>query len=285
MRINFINPLIILHNVVLLSRGDPMKNPITLIILSIGTLLLILSTMTFTTHIEARPIEPPIIVKTKDLPQAVVQTIEPAITLEEENKPVAVLPNDPLETRSIQRSPYKELLERNSDYRGWINVPNSDINYPFVKGLDNDYYLKRSFDRSYDDKGTVFMDYRNLGFGFSQHILLYGHNMKDGSMFGTLKRYKDADYALENTIIEIEDLYGTRSFKIYASYYAQADSQFITTTFEDDNAFTNFIDGQLSLSDVAYGIQPNKDDNILTLVTCTYEVDNGRYFVHAVELP
>lgn len=184
----------------------------------------------------------------------------------------------------VSRSPYRELLTRNEDYRGWITVNGTDISYPIVKGEDNDYYLKRSFDRNYDLNGTVFMDYRNLGFGFSQHIILYGHNMKDGSMFGDLKKYKDEGFALENRKIEIEDFYGTRYFEIYASYYAAADSSLITTEFYDTRDYQRFIDQQLSQSNVNYNFRPDENSYILTLVTCSYEVDDGRYLVHAVEV-
>ncbi len=262
-----------------------MKNIFYILILIIGTLLFLLSSLTSTTNIEALPVEYPIesridIVPTTYNEEAltVIPTDYLKIIKEIEEKPTS----QPL---NIKRSPYKELIERNGDYRGWINLPGTAISYPFVKGQDNDYYLKRSFDKTYDTKGTVFMDYRNLGFGFSQHILLYGHNMKDGSMFGDLKSYKDAAYALDNRFIEIEDLYGTRTFEIYASYYAEADSQFIQTTFTDDLEYQTFIQTQLENSDVSYDLFPSKNDNILTLVTCTYEVDNGRYFLHAVEVP
>lgn len=245
--------------------------------------MILLASMTSTTPTETVTVELPQ-ASEKDLPSLEASESQPVFQQDQDPKVPKTEPDSEASPRLVVlESPYKDLLKRNSDYRGWVKVPGTDISYPFVKSTDNDYYLKRSFDQSYDPKGTIFMDYRNLGFGISQHILLYGHNMKDGSMFGPLKNYKDPDYALANRQIEIEDLYGTRYFKVYASYFAKADASLIQTFFNSDDDFLTIIDQQINLSDVAYDLIPGKDDRILTLVTCTYEVDDGRYFIHAIE--
>lgn len=178
---------------------------------------------------------------------------------------------------------HKTMLEQNQDYTGWIRIPGTQVDYPFVKAKDNDYYLKRDFFGRYDDKGTIYMDHRNIGFQFSNHVILYGHNMRDGSMFGELDLFKAADFALDNDIIAIDDLYGTRYFKIYASYFDDADVSYIQTNISPSD-IDAFIDQQLDRSDIDYDLIPTDKDRLLTLITCSYEVDDGRFYVHGKEI-
>lgn len=261
------------------------------LVAGISISLLILVTMTSTTSIEEIEISlPENNQSTTSIERTQTQELLLVDSFDEEQSEISPLAEEEEEAapstvfEQISKSPYRELLARNKDYRGWITVNGTSISYPMVKGADNDYYLKRSFDRNYDINGTVYMDYRNLGFGFSKHIILYGHNMKDGSMFGELKKYKDERFALENRIIEIEDFYGTRYFEIYASYYAAAESSLITTEFSNTTEFQTFIDEQIVKSNVNYDLRPDENSYILTLVTCSYEVDDGRYLLHAVEV-
>lgn len=261
-----------------------MKEQAKHLLLLIGIIFLVLPLITFTSYIEATPIKRPVrkelVINEPILEEAAL----PIVSKEVEEVVILPIIEVSEEKMDIRRSLYKELIEQNSDYRGWVNLQGTAINYPFVKGVDNDYYLNHSFDKSYDPAGTIFMDYRNLGFGFSQHILLYGHYMKDGSMFRELENYKDADYAMNGPLIEIEDLYGVRYYQVYASYYAEARSDFIRTSFEDQADYETFIETQIMSSDFDYSLRPTAEDHILTLVTCSYEVNDGRYFLHAVEI-
>jgi len=178
---------------------------------------------------------------------------------------------------------HKDMLSLNEDYMGWIQIEGTGVDYPFLKHTDNDYYLENDLMGRYDKKGSIYMDYRNIGFEFSNHVILYGHNMKDGSMFGDLDKYKEASFALDNNIIMIEDFYGIRYFQIYASYFDDADSSYTLTNLNKDS-LTTFISDQLERSDVSYGLVPTSDDKLLTLVTCSYEMDNGRFFIHGKEI-
>jgi sortase B len=178
---------------------------------------------------------------------------------------------------------HKELIAWNQDYTGWIRIPGTNIDYPFVKARDNDYYLKRDFQGRYDEKGTIYMDHRNIGFDFSNHVILYGHNMKDGSMFGELDMFKNHDFALSNNFIVIDDIYGTRYFQIYASYFDEADPSIIQTQIPGDD-MEAFIALQIQKSAVDYRTLPTSDDKLITLVTCSYEVDDGRFFLHGKEI-
>lgn len=219
-----------------------------------------------------------------------VKSTQPTIIKEVENQ--EVLNTELLQTNTvpnnenyiiIEKSPYKELFTRNNDYIGWITIDNTNIDLPIVKGEDNDEYLRRNFDYEYAKEGSIFMDYRNFGFGFSLNTILYGHNLTDDRMFGDLNKYSDPEYALEHTIIEITDLYGIRRFQIFSSYYGEANSDLISVDFDSDT-FSNYLDLVSDLSTVDYNLSPTNEDYILTLVTCSYELDDGRFYVHAIEI-
>lgn len=183
---------------------------------------------------------------------------------------------------NIEKNPYATLFEANSDYVGWIEIENTAISYPILKGKDNGFYLDRGFDKAYDTRGSIFMDYRNFGQGFDQHTILYGHNMKDGSMFGELQAYKDPEFMEDNPYIILEDLYEKRTFKIISVYYDKADPELLQLQFKEGiEAYVMDLAGR---SDYEVDTEGLELTTLLTLVTCSYEVDDGRYFLHAIEI-
>ncbi|MCZ0704646.1 SrtB family sortase [Natronobacillus azotifigens] len=88
----------------------------------------------------------------------------------------------------------KSLVGINKDYVGWINIEDTTVDYPVVKTGDNEFYLSHNFYKQEDFAGAIFMDYRNSMDKLDKNLILYGHNMKDGSMFGSLKNYLEEDY-------------------------------------------------------------------------------------------
>ena len=116
--------------------------------------------------------------------------------------------NEPELGSEAENEPWRELIALNPDFVGWIEIPATDVDYPIVRGTDNDYYLRRTFLGESNSAGTIFMDYRAI-FDFNTHItILYGHNMRDGSMFASLMRYTDATFLADNTEIRIFTRYG-----------------------------------------------------------------------------
>ena len=95
------------------------------------------------------------------------------------------------------------LFEKNIDYRGWIKIDNTNINYPILQGQDNEEYLYKDINNEYIVSGSIFMNYLNNGFD-DQNTVLFGHNMKNGTMFANLKKYKEEDFFYNNNDIEIE---------------------------------------------------------------------------------
>ncbi len=259
-----------------------MKNTYINALLTVILLSVLIVSFTSSTHSSTLNILNPI------LPTEEAK-LDSLYTADEDISPISVqIPAEENPESNFQilykENPYAELLKKNEDFMGWINIPGTMIDTLFVKGNDNDYYLRRDFNKRYAINGTVFMDHRNIGFGFSRNVILYGHNMRDGSMFGDLDKYKTPGFALDNTLIEIRDLYGLRYYRIYSSYFSEADSSLVVISPGDDN-WAFHIEDQIERSMVDYGLTPDINASFLTLVTCSYEVDNGRFFIHAVEVP
>lgn len=175
----------------------------------------------------------------------------------------------------------QEYLGRNEDYIGWITIDGTVINYPIVQANDNDFYLRRSFKKERLQHGSIFMDYRNES-TFSDHqTVLYGHAMLDGLMFRALDKYKNKSFFDEHQTIEIRTLTGYRTYRIFAAYLVDATQQGLdipANNIEIETLLTRFK-GQ---SRYATNTDTSDVDHILTLVSCNYDIDDGRIIVHAV---
>lgn len=179
---------------------------------------------------------------------------------------------------------FKSLQEENPDTVGWIEIPGTVINYPIVKSVDNDYYLNRDFYGNDSKSGSIFMDYRNGGDFTNRHSILYGHHMRDGSMFAGLMAYKDSSFAAQNDIIFIDLPEGRTIWQIFAAYVTASDFYYIITDFPDESSFLSFLKTVEGKSSFQSEIRPNASDHLLTLSTCTYEYDDARFVVHAVRI-
>ncbi len=175
----------------------------------------------------------------------------------------------------------KKLKEKNNDTIGWLNVNNTNINYPFVKSSDNDYYLHHSFDKSYNNAGWVFLDYRNNKNLTDKNNIIYGHHRVNNTMFTSLLNTLNQSWYTnkDNHIIRISLENENSLWQIISVYKIPTESYYITTKFNDDNEFITFLDTISKRSIYNFNYNVNKDDIILTLSTC-YD-DNTRVVVHA----
>lgn len=174
-----------------------------------------------------------------------------------------------------------ELKEKNSDTVGWINVNNTNINYPFVQTKDNSYYLNHSFDKKYNEAGWVFLDYRNNNDLNNKNTILYAHSRLDKTMFGSLNdTLKYSWYSnKDNHIIKISTEKENTLWQIFSVYKIPVESYYITTDFLNDSAFEDFLDVIKKRSVFDFNTNLTKDDRILTLSTC-YS-DKERTVIHA----
>lgn len=196
--------------------------------------------------------------------------------------------NDPAgvtQTYIYQENINKKWLSINSDFMGWLQIPGSNIDYPFVRSKDNADYLKRDFYGNYSESGTLFMDYRNLGNFNDQHTLIYGHNMKNKSMFHDLIYYQNADYFSDNQVISLSGLYETKTYRVFSVYEISADDYAFTLDFDNDSQYLYYLIGLERLSLHSQDMELDAEQRLLTLVTCSYGVNNGRTIVHAIEMP
>ena len=175
----------------------------------------------------------------------------------------------------------KKLKEKNNDTVGWLNVNNTNINYPFVKSSDNDYYLHHSFDKSYNNAGWVFLDYRNNKNLTDKNNIIYGHHRVNNTMFTSLLNTLNQSWYTnkDNHIIRISLENENSLWQIISVYKIPTESYYITTKFNDDNEFITFLDTISKRSIYNFNYNINKEDIILTLSTC-YD-DNTRVVVHA----
>ncbi|MBN1622992.1 MAG: class B sortase [Clostridia bacterium] len=181
----------------------------------------------------------------------------------------------------LRKNPNSELLAINSDFVGWVKVEGTNVDYPVVKHSDNDFYLNRDFYKEDNIAGSIYMDYRNFGNKLDGNIVIYGHNMKNGTMFNSLNNYKDEGFFNDNMIITFSNLYETFEYEIFSVYWVSADDYKLEFDFKsnDINEYYNFLKSESIFQRESVITDVNQ---IITLATCSYEVDNGRLMVHGV---
>lgn len=174
-----------------------------------------------------------------------------------------------------------ELKEKNSDTIGWINVNNTNINYPFVQTKDNSYYLNHSFDKKYNEAGWVFLDYRNNNDLNNKNTILYAHSRLDKTMFGSLSKVLKSSWYnnKDNHIIRLSTDTENTLWQIFSVYKIPEESYYITTNFNSNKEYTKFLNTIKQRSIHNFNTNLDTNDKILTLSTC-YS-DTERTVVHA----
>lgn len=172
---------------------------------------------------------------------------------------------------------FEELKAINSETIGWLKVNETDIEYAVVKTKNNSYYLNHNFERKYNIAGWIFADYKNNFNGTDKNIVIYGHNRKDGSMFGTLKNIlKEEWYSNEeNLIIDFITEKEQAKYQVFSVYKIKNEDYYINTEFKK-NEFSTFIKTLKNRSIKDFEIEVTENDSILTLSTCA---DNNKYRV------
>ena len=178
---------------------------------------------------------------------------------------------------------FASLKSVNDDVVGWIYVEAvPDINYPIVHGKDNETYLHRTYEKNYNFAGTIFVDYENKGDFSDCNTIVYGHNMKNGSMFAGLKEYRSASYMVTHPNIYVDLADGTHAYQVFSVYEADADSDSYTIGFAPDEQYETFLSTIKSRSQYDTGVEVTKEDSIITLSTCTKHGEK-RFLVHATK--
>lgn len=182
------------------------------------------------------------------------------------------------------------IYELNTDTVGWITVPDTKINYPVMQTPDRpDYYLKRNFNRTWSDWGAIYArevcDINNP----SDNITLYGHHMQDGSMFAGLDKYKKQAFWVDHQTFTFDTLYERHTYQIWAVFKTSGNvgegypyHLFVDAASEEE--FNTFVQTIKSMEFYETGITPQYGDKLLTLSTCEYSLNNGRFVVCAMRI-
>ncbi|MCR5032296.1 MAG: class B sortase [Lachnospiraceae bacterium] len=177
------------------------------------------------------------------------------------------------------------LQQLNSDIIGWIYIPDTKVNYPVVRGEDNSYYINRTFRLTYNSSGSIFMDYANQPDFTDLNTILYGHNMKNGAMFGSLKKYyQEEGYAYDHPYFYIytPDKKWNK-YQIFSCYHTQADSSSYDYVTED--MYEKYVQRAKSHSAFNLGVDVDTENKktIVTLSTCSGKTGGTqRFLIHGV---
>ncbi len=175
---------------------------------------------------------------------------------------------------------FEKLQAINGDIIGWLYIPDTPISYPILQGTDNETYLNTTYDKQKHYFGSIFLDAHNSPDFTDTNTMVYGHNIRGDAMFGSLKKYGDAQYLDNHKQIVIATPAGTLTYTIFAAYPTTTDNPIYTTAAGD-------LDTQTYLESLVkqYGIA-QEDTHIITLSTCEgYNVSNRRFVVHGILAP
>ena len=175
------------------------------------------------------------------------------------------------------------LKEINPDVVGWIQMEALDVSYPIVKGTDNDHYLHYTFEGQKNAAGAIFMEYTNNSNFEDCNTIIYGHNMKNGSMFGTFRTLHEPENLTSPYLwICLPDK--SYRYEIFTVHTTSATGDTYTLFSAPDDQFTQYLNKMRDASEFPVGTAPTKDDKIITLSTCTGN-DATRFVIQARRLP
>ena len=209
-----------------------------------------------------------------------VSDIKP-IELEEAEERKELKSNENREDFPEMEVDFKALREKNPDTVGWIYVGSCGISYPIVQGEDNDYYMNHTFEGTVNSSGAIIMDYRDDKYLKDWNTFIYGHNMKNGSMFGSLKKLlKDETLYDSDPYIYVYLPGYIYRYKIFSYYKDKPDSKMYWTA-DTLQEYRQYIRDALSLSVRDLGVETSEENNMVTLVTCSGSgAGKMRFFVH-----
>ena len=170
----------------------------------------------------------------------------------------------------------ESLYDKYEDYRGWIKINNTNIDYSIVQGKDNSFYLDKDINKNYLSSGSIFMNYLNNGFN-DENTVLFGHHMRNKTMFAQLKKYKEKEffYGDNDIVIEVEND-KVLKYKVFSAYVTDSKDNYIKTNFDDKDQYKEFLEDIKNKSQYKSDIDVNENDKIITLSTCSYEFNDAR---------
>ena len=190
---------------------------------------------------------------------------------------------------------YEKIYAENEDLVGWLAIEGTNINYPVLQSdtqEDSQFYLTHSFARKKDKNGSLFMDYRNDFLDRDTNIIIYGHNMKSGAMFGSLKQYLNADYLQKHKKVQFDTIYEHGTYEVIGAFLSEVSYQDEYTfryynflNAKNESEFEAFRVNVMQLDAQKKGtLDAEYGDQLLTLSTCSSYTDEGRMFILAKKI-
>ncbi|MEY8333156.1 class B sortase [Lachnospiraceae bacterium 47-T17] len=190
---------------------------------------------------------------------------------------------------------YEKIYAENEDLVGWLTIEGTNINYPVLQSdtqEDSQFYLTHSFARKKDKNGSLFMDYRNDFLDRDTNIIIYGHNMKSGAMFGSLKQYLNADYLQKHKKVQFDTIYEHGTYEVIGAFLSEVSYQDEYTfryynflNAKNESEFEAFRVNVMQLDAQKKGtLDAEYGDQLLTLSTCSSYTDEGRMFILAKKI-
>ncbi len=176
---------------------------------------------------------------------------------------------------------FDSLVGEYKDITGWIYLPNTKINYPVVKSKDNNEYLKIMPNGKYNSAGSIFADCRNGDLGQDRNYIIYGHNMKNDTMFGSLSEYKKQSFYDAHPVIYYTTPEKKYTLKIFAGFVTSATSDCYIINHTEES-LAEYMASVKQKSNFKSSVEYTQGDNIVTLSTCSSDYDDARYVLIAI---
>lgn len=196
------------------------------------------------------------------------------------------------ETKTERILQLEELKKQNNDIIGWLEIENTPINFPVMQGTDNEYYMKHTYNKEYSNDGSIFLD-KSYDWNLpSSNLLLYGHNNKNGNMFQGLLEYEKESYYKEHPKVKFTTVEEDSEYEIIAVfksrvYYKSEKDVFRYYYFinaENEQEYNNYVEQSKKASLYDTGKTATYGDQLLTLSTCEYSQEDGRFVIVAKKI-
>lgn len=190
------------------------------------------------------------------------------------------------ETKELPKGPqidFEGLKKINPDVIGWLQIETLDISYPIVKGTDNEHYLHYTFEGQKNAVGAIFIDYTNSSNFEDCNTIIYGHNMKDGSMFGTFRKLHEKENFTSPYVWICTPEYTWR-YEIFSVHTTSASGDTYTLFSNADQEFAQYLEEMKAASELTLDAVPSVEDKVITMSTCTGD-SSTRFVIQAKRLP
>lgn len=186
---------------------------------------------------------------------------------------------------------YQTLYSLNKRLIGWVKIDDTYIDYPVLQTVNNDYYLNHNFDQEEDKNGSIFLDKDCSIYPRSTNLILYGHHMRSGRMFGQLNKYSSEKFYEEHKYIQFDTIYEKGTYEVMyvfrSKIYEESEIVFKYYQFTDAVSETEFESNMKQMADMSLydtGVSAEYGDELLTLSTCDYYTSDGRFVVVAKKI-